>query len=97
MYKSAVLHARMEPHLKHQAEAILDKIGLSTADAVSLFFRQIVVNKGLPFELRVPNKETRRAIRDTLAGKNLRRFATMEDLRRAMEGKTPQKRKRHAS
>jgi DNA-damage-inducible protein J len=62
MAKTAHLNARIEPHLKVQAERILSRLGLSTTDAVTMLFRQVVLRRGLPFDVCLPNAETRAAL-----------------------------------
>lgn len=65
MHKVATVNTRIEPELKSEAEDILHKVGLSSAEAVRLFYKQICLHKGLPFDVRVPNKETLKAMHDT--------------------------------
>jgi DNA-damage-inducible protein J len=62
MTKTAMVRARMEPGLKKDAEKVMAHIGLSPTEAIRLFYRQVTIHEGLPFELRVPNAETRAAI-----------------------------------
>lgn len=69
MNKAATINARIEPALKSQAEAILHRVGLSTAEAIRIFYTQICLNKGLPFEVKLPNKETLDAINELESGK----------------------------
>jgi DNA-damage-inducible protein J len=72
MPKSATIHARIEPGLKEEAEAILKELGLNATQAITLFYQQVKINRGLPFVLRVvPNETTRQTIDDTDAEKNL--------------------------
>ena len=40
---------------KKQAEAILGELGISRAVAIEMFYRQIILNKGIPFEVAIPN------------------------------------------
>lgn len=61
MHKSAVVNARVEPHLTNMAENIFHKPGLSPAEAIRLFYVQVCLNKGLPFEIKIPNKTTQKA------------------------------------
>lgn len=68
MTKSAYVTARVEPELKETAEAILRRIGLSTTEAVTMFLHQVVLQRGLPFAARIPNKLTREAIAELDAG-----------------------------
>ena len=76
--KTTMIHARVEPDLKHEAEVILKQLGLNTTQAVTLFFQQIRLHKGLPFEVKLPTAETEDAFRDVLAGKNLEPFSLDE-------------------
>jgi len=69
--KSASIHARIEPELKEEVEAILKELGLNATQAITLFYQQIRLTQGLPFVLRVPNEITRQTLDDTDAGKNL--------------------------
>jgi DNA-damage-inducible protein J len=62
--KSGYINARAEPGLKKNAEAVLDKIGMSTPEAVTIFLKQVVAQKGIPFPVKIPNRETIKAIRD---------------------------------
>ena len=64
MAKTETLRTRMEPELKAQGEAILSALGLSTTEAVTMFFRQVVMHRGLPFEAKIPNDETLESFRE---------------------------------
>ena len=81
--KTATVHARIQPVLKMRAEAILDELGISTSEAIAIFFSQIALRKGIPFEVRIPNKTTRKAMRQSQSGRS-RKFtstaALMDDL-----------------
>ena len=52
--KSANLYARIEPQVKEQAEAILSSLGVSASSAVNMFYKQIVLHRGLPFDVKLP-------------------------------------------
>ena len=54
MVKSANLYARIEPELKNEAEAILSGLGVPVSNAINIFYRQIVIHRGLPFDVRFP-------------------------------------------
>lgn len=71
MRKSAVVWARIELRLKAQAERVLDRLGLSPTEAITVFYRQIELRKGLPFDVVIPNAATLRTFRDADAGRNL--------------------------
>ena len=74
MPKTATINARVNEALKADAETILRRIGVSTTDVITMLLHQIVLHQGIPFEVKVPNKETRRAMAelDAVQGK---RFA----------------------
>ena len=80
MPKSASIHARIKPELKEEAEAILKELGLNATQAITLFYQQIRLNRGIPFAVRVPNDTTRQTLDDTDAGKNLVYCRDAEDL-----------------
>ena len=56
MAKTTVLHARMDEDLKNSVEKIFEQLGLTSSDAIKLFYKQVQLNGGLPFEVKVPEK-----------------------------------------
>ena len=58
------MRARIDPATKAAAEGVFAELGMSPSEAVRLFYRQVELHRGFPFELRVPNEETVQAIRD---------------------------------
>jgi DNA-damage-inducible protein J len=66
--------------LNEEAEAILKKLGLNASQAITLFYQQIRLTRGLPLVLRVPNETTRQTMDDTDAGKNLIYCRDAQDL-----------------
>jgi DNA-damage-inducible protein J len=75
-----MIRARMEPSLKEDAEAVLAKVGLSPTEAIRVFYRQVSLRGGLPFDFRVPNATTRAAVTEARAGKKLKSFDRASDL-----------------
>jgi len=71
MSKTATVRARIEPRLKKEAEHVLEDLGLSATQAINLFYRQVTLRKGLPFDVVIPNAVTRRTFGSTDAGKDL--------------------------
>ncbi len=69
MAKTAMTHARLTPEIKNQAEAILKELGISISTAYEMFYRQIIAHHGIPFDLRLPSKDTVQAMRDARKGK----------------------------
>ncbi len=55
--KTANLYARIEPEVKEQAESILSSLGIPTSNAINMFYKQIIFQKGLPFEVKIPSTE----------------------------------------
>jgi DNA-damage-inducible protein J len=84
MGKTATVRARIEPRLKRGAEAVLKKIGLTPSEAITLFFAQVKLHDGLPFPVRVPNRETKRAIREARAGTKLEAFDSVAEWKQKM-------------
>ena len=54
MAKSANLYARIEPDVKEQAEQILATLGIPASNAINMFYKQIILQRGLPFEVKLP-------------------------------------------
>ena len=54
MVKTANLYARIEPDLKKEAESILGGLGVPVSNAINMFYRQIVIHRGLPFAVQFP-------------------------------------------
>lgn len=71
MSKTATVRARIDPRLKKGAEEVLEELGLSSTQAINLFYRQIRLRKGLPFDVVIPNSTTRRTFESTDAGKDI--------------------------
>ena len=52
--KSANLYVRIEPDVKEQAESILSTLGIPASNAINMFYKQIILNRGLPFDVKIP-------------------------------------------
>jgi DNA-damage-inducible protein J len=72
MPKDAYINARVDKQLKAKAEKVLQRIGVSTTDAITMLLHQIVLRNGVPFDVRIPKKETRRAMAELDEGKGER-------------------------
>ena len=84
MNKSATVRARIEPHLKKKAEGLLEEMGLSATQAITIFYRQITLRKGLPFDVVIPNATTQRTFENTDAGKDIVVCKNAEDMFRRL-------------
>lgn len=73
MAKTDTLHIRIEPTVKQKAEETLNDLGLSIADAINVFLNQVILNDGIPFEIKKPkwNQETMQVLDDVKQGKNV--------------------------
>jgi len=71
MSKTKMITARVDPKLKRETEKILKELGLTTSQAITMFFNQVNLRKALPFAVAIPNTETARAIENALAGVDL--------------------------
>jgi len=80
MSKTDVVRARIEPDVKHHAEAIFRALGLSTTEAITLFYKQVTLCNGLPFDVRIPNDETLQALAESRAGIGLKAFDSLDDM-----------------
>ena len=79
MAKTATVQARIEPKLKSSVEDILNALGINTTDAINIFFKQIQLANGIPFDVKIPNQETRKAISEARKGKG-RKFQSTKAL-----------------
>ncbi len=71
MSKTAMIRARIEPDLKEKAEAVFRELGLSVTQALALFYKQVELRHGLPFDVVIPNSTTQKTFEDTDSGRNL--------------------------
>ena len=55
MAKTANLYARIEPEVKEQAESILTALGIPVSNAINMFYKQIILQRGIPFEMKLPH------------------------------------------
>lgn len=80
MAKTAFVRARIEPELKECVEKILEKLGLTQTEAIKIFYKQIELYQGLPFEIKIPNSTTKKAVADSIKGKDQKQFNTANEL-----------------
>ncbi|GAB4230282.1 MAG: hypothetical protein OHK0028_04600 [Deltaproteobacteria bacterium] len=84
MAKTAMIRARTDEKLKESVEGIFHKLGMTTTEAINLFYRQVKVHRGLPFPVRLPNAETRRTLEKSARGEDVIRCKDEEDLYRKL-------------
>ena len=56
MARTSNVFARVEPEIKEQAEQVLEKLGIPMSNAVGMFLRQVVLQRGIPFEMKLPTE-----------------------------------------
>ena len=95
--KSANLYARIEPEVKEQAESILSALGIPASNAINMFYKQIILQRGLPFDVKIPssrpvdmsslseaelNAELEKGYADIKTGRTREANAVFEDIRK---------------
>lgn len=88
MSKTDTLNIRIEPTLKKEVEETLTDLGMNIAEAVTIFLRQVVLNDGIPFEIKRPkyNKQTIDAINEVKEMlKNPEKYESYNSVKELME------------
>ena len=85
MSTTSMVHIRLEESLKNEATEALAAMGLSMSDAVRVFLKRVIADQQLPFDLRVPNSQTRAAMLESRAlmanrSEKMARFANADEL-----------------
>jgi DNA-damage-inducible protein J len=71
MNKTSTVRARIAPDLKDNAEKVFSKLGLTSTQAITLFYKQVEMKNGLPFDVLIPNETTQKTFNETDSGKAL--------------------------
>jgi DNA-damage-inducible protein J len=69
MSTDTVVRARIDGHVKEEASHVLEDMGLSISDAIRILLVRVAAEKAMPFEIRVPNAETIKAMKAARQGK----------------------------
>lgn len=80
MTKTSTISARIDPQLKDRVDQVFKDLGLTTAQAITLFYKQVEFQHGLPFSVKIPTDTTRKALEDARQRRNLETFDKAEDL-----------------
>ena len=80
MAKTATIQTRVDPEIKRNAQKILSMLNISMSEAISLYLTQITLNKGIPFEIKIPNKLTAETLNNSVTGKKLHRVSDVNGL-----------------
>jgi DNA-damage-inducible protein J len=71
MSKTAIVRARIQPKLKDRAETIFHRLGMNASQAITLFYKQVELREGLPFNVAIPSAITKRTFDSTDEGRDL--------------------------
>jgi len=71
MSKTATVRARIEPRLKNSAERVFHRLGVNPTQAITIFYKQVELRGGLPFDVAIPTILTRKTLEATDAGREL--------------------------
>ena len=85
MNRTATVRARVEPRLKADVESLLHRLGMTTTEAISLFFVQMQLRQGLPFPVEVPTEETRKTFEATDRGEGLNTYESLDLMFEALD------------
>lgn len=85
MARTAPLHVNLDTILKNEVEDIFKSLGISTTEAITLFFRKVKLARELPFDINIPNKETQMVLEDTDHRKNIVECDDFDDFVRQLE------------
>lgn len=82
---TTTINAKIDSDTKKAAQSVLQSLGLNMSEAITLFFKQIVYTRSIPFELRLPNKTTAETFNKTDAGKDLHRVSSVSELAKELK------------
>ena len=80
MGKTATIQTRVDPTVKRNAQVILNKLNISMSEAISMYLSQITLQRGIPFEIKIPNEVTAKTLRDSENGNNLHKVDSVDEL-----------------
>jgi DNA-damage-inducible protein J len=85
MSSSATVQVRVDEQTKTQAKKVLSALHLSMSEAICLFLRQVVLHRGIPFEVKIPNALTAKILRESEEGIDLHRVSSVDELFEELE------------
>ena len=84
MASGVSIQARIDPQIKEEARGVLDELGMSMSEAIVVYLKQIILRRGIPFELKLPNKTTLQAVEQLESDKGVT-FDNAEELLKDLE------------
>ena len=85
MPRTSTIQARIDPEIKAKAQEILNKLHISMSEAISLYLTQVTLQKGIPFELKIPNDLTAETISKSEKGEDLHKVNSVNELFKELE------------
>lgn len=85
MAKTTTIQIRVDEKLKAQANEVLAQLHITMSQAIKMFLSQIVHRDGIPIDLRIPNKETLKAIKEAEKGIGLREITDIDEFFKELE------------
>jgi DNA-damage-inducible protein J len=85
MSSSATVQVRVDERTKAQAKKVLSDLHLSMSEAICLFLRQVVLHRGIPFEVKIPNALTRETLEKAEQGIGLHTASSVDELFKELE------------
>ena len=80
MAKTTTISARIDPNIKNRAVQVFRELGLTSSQAITLFYKQVELQQGLPFIVKIPNDLTAETLESARSRSNLESFNTTDDL-----------------
>ena len=85
MSKAAMIRARTELKLKNKVERIFAILGLTASEAINLFYHRVQLEKGIPFDVKIPNSKTLRAMRDADRKKDVHGYDDVDEMLKGLK------------
>lgn len=85
MLKTATVQTRVDPAVKQDARKVLRELNMSMSEAISLYLTQIAQQQKIPFDVRLPNKVTRKTLSDVEQGKDIHQVDSVDELFRELD------------
>ena len=83
-HKNDRVQVRIEPELKQAAETVFSELGITSGEAIRMFYAQVKMRGGIPFEVVIPNQDTLDAMKEVEQSNDLEKFDSFKDLRKKL-------------
>ena len=78
--EATTIQVRLDKRTKEQAQKVFRMLDISMSEAIKLFLRQVALQRGIPFEIKIPNALTDRTLRESEQGIDLHRVSSVDQL-----------------